>query len=101
MDWNEVKFWLDCHGHINEQWDCIAIGVDGDNIYCEDSMENTFISIFTRGDGELIVYVGMLHPKMSVGGPTGVYVESHFDVIDYLVDHMENMYDELMRKVVG
>ncbi len=100
MNWNEVKIWLHCHNHINEhQWEVIE--VNDDNLYCSDTVENTFFSLFTRSDGELIMFVGMLQPKVSVGGPTGIYVENYHDVIDFLIDHMDDMYDELMRKVVN
>ena len=97
MDWNWVKEWLEHHGHIHSDWDCIAVG--DDSFYAEDKMENTFISLFCRGGCELIAIVGMMRPKISVGGPTGVVIDSHEDVIYFLEDNLEDMYTELMRKV--
>ena len=97
MDWNEVKNWLESHGHIHSGWDCI--GVSDESFYAEDKFENTFISLFCRGDCELIAIVGMMRPKLSVGGSTGVVIESHEDVIYWLEDNLEDTYDELMRKV--
>ena len=98
MNWILVKEWLENHGHINPNWDCI--GVSDDSFYAEDKMENTFISLFTRGGCELVAIVGMMHPKVSVGGSTGIDVYSHENVIWFLEDNLEDMYDELMRKVV-
>lgn len=98
MNWEFVHEWLKSHGHVNENWDCVAVGED--SFYAEDKAENTFISLFTRGGSELIAVVGMNHPKLSVGGSTGVEVFSHEDVIYFLEDNLEYFYDELMRKVV-
>ena len=98
MDWNEVYNWLVSHGHVTENWEAIGIGYE--SFYAEDSFENTFISIFTRGE-ELVLIVGCLRPKVSVGSGTGYMVQSHEDVIYYLEEHLEEMYDELMRKVVN
>lgn len=98
MDWHIVQQWLEDHGHIHIGWECIDVG--DDSIYCSDELENTFISIFTKGSGELVFYVGILRPKLSVGGNTGVYIESPYDVIDYLHDNMEDMYEALNRKVM-
>lgn len=95
MDWTIVKEWLIAHGNITENWD---IEVGDDSIYCSNETENTFISVFTRGDQELIVYVGMLKPKFTCGSSTGVYVASPYDVTDFLHDHLEDMFDELMRR---
>ena len=99
MNWNEVYEWLKSHGHINDEWENIAVTDDG--FYAEDKMENTFISLFTRGsDDELVFYVGCLRPKVSVGSCTGLYVSHSGDVIGFLEDHLEYMYDALMRKVM-
>jgi hypothetical protein len=95
MNWNEVYEWLKSRGHVREDWDCIGIG--DDSFYAEDSLENTFISIFTRGD-ELVLYVGCRRPKISVGGGTGYHVSTCWDVIDFLEDHLEDMYNELTKK---
>ena len=99
MNWNEIYEWLKSHNHIHEGWTYITIG--DDNFYAEDEMENTFISIFTRNEDELVLYVGCLRPKVSVGGNTDCYVSNCWDVIDFLEGNLENMYDELMRKVNG
>lgn len=98
MTWIDVKEWLESHGHINPTWD--RVEVNEDSFYAEDEMENTFISIFTRGGDELVVYVGCLRPKVSVGSSTGYYVSNCWDVIDFLEDNLEDMYDQLMRKVM-
>ena len=66
----------------------------------EDKMENTFISLFTRGGSELVAIVGMKHPKVSVGGATDAVIHSIEDVIYFLEDNLEDMYDALMRKAV-
>lgn len=92
MEYREVLQWLKDHGHINEDW--------ADNaLYCRDEFENTMISVFNRVDGELICYVGCVRPDVSVGGSTGIYVANPWDVIDYLTDHLEDMYEDLMKKV--
>lgn len=96
INWEEVRFWLERKGHINSQWERIEVSQDG--IYCEDTSENTIISIFTKVSGELVVFVGILKPKMSVGGETGVYVETHWDVCDYLIDNMERLIEKLEDK---
>ena len=83
-------------GHINAQWERIEVSQDG--IYCEDTSENTIISIFTKVSGELVVFVGILKPKMSIGGETGIYVETHWDVCDYLIDNMERLFEKLEDK---
>lgn len=98
MNWNEVYEWLKSHGHIHDEWENISVTDDG--FYAEDEMENTFISIFTRGGNELVIYVGCLRPKVSVGSGTGCYVSHSDDVINFLEDNLEDMYDKLMRKVM-
>jgi hypothetical protein len=40
----------------------------------------------------------MLSPKFTCGSSTGVYVASPYDVTDFLHDHLEDMFDELMRR---
>ena len=96
MDWDIVREWLDYHGHIRDDWDRIDVTEDG--IYCEDTPENTFISVFTKFSGELVVFVGCLSPKLSVGGHTCIYVEDVWQVIDYLQDNLENMFEDLANK---
>ena len=64
-------------------------------------METTFISIFTRGGDELVLYVCCLRPKVSVGSGTGCYVSNCWDVIDFLEENLEDMYNELMKKVMN
>ena len=98
MNWNEVYEWLKSHGHVHEGWDCIGVGDDG--FYAEDEMENTYISLFTKGGDELVAIVGMKHPKVSVGGATDATIHSIEDVIYFLEDNLEDMYDALMRKAV-
>lgn len=98
IDWNEVVRWLKEHGHMNDSWDCVEVGED--SFYAEDNAENTIISLFTRAGGELIVFVGCRRPNISVGGSTGVFVESYLDVLDWLFDNLEPMYDELMEKIM-
>ena len=99
MNWNEVYDWLRSHNHVHENWERIEI--NDDSFYAEDEIENTFISIFTRGGDELVLYVGCLRPKISVGSGTGWYVSTCWDVIDFLDDHLEDIYDELMQKVMN
>ena len=99
MNWNEVYEWLKRHGHVNDNWEHLEIS--DDSLYAKDSFENTFISLFTRGGDELVIYVGCLRPKMSVGSGTGCYVSNCWDVIDFLGDNLEDMYDELMKKVMN
>ena len=98
MDWSQVHEWLESHGHVNSNWDCVSVGID--SFYAEDKAENTFISLFVRGRRELVAIVGMNRPKVSVGSGTGVEVYSAEDVIYFLEDNLEDMYDELMRKAV-
>lgn len=99
MTWVYIKEWLESHGYINPTWwDCVE--VNEDSFYAEDEMENTFISIFTHNNNELVVYVGCLRPKVSVGGKTGYQVTHSDDIIYFLEDNLEDMYNELMRKVI-
>ena len=99
MNWNEVYEWLKSHNHVHEKWDCIAFDID--SFYAEDKLENTFISIFFRGGDELVFIVGCMRPKVSVGGSTGYHVSNCWDVIDFLEENLEDMYDELMKKVMN
>lgn len=98
MDWALVKEWLEDHGHINSNWDYVAVSED--SFYAEDKMENTFISLFLRGGCELVAIVGMIRPKVSVGSPTDAVIHSHEDVIYFLEDNLEDMYDQLMEKAI-
>lgn len=98
MTWVYIKEWLESHGYIDPTWDCVEVNEDG--FYAEDEMENTFISIFTHNNDELIIYVGCLRPKVSVGGTTGYQVTHSDDIIYFLEDNLEDMYNELMRKVI-
>jgi hypothetical protein len=98
MNWTIVGEWLKHNGHIDDNWE--RLDITEDSIYAEDSFENTFISIFTRGENELVLYVGCLQPKISVGSGTGYRVSSCWDVIDFLEDHLEDMYNELTKKFV-
>ena len=98
MTWVYIKEWLESHGYINPTWNCVEVNEDG--FYAKDEMENTFISIFTSSNDELVVYVGCLRPKMSVGGTTGYQIIHSDDIIYFLEDNLEDMYNELMRKVI-
>ena len=93
-----LQFFRD-HEHIYDDW--AEISWAEDCLYCRDELENTMISVFNRVDGELICYVGCLRPAVSVGGPTGVYVISPWDVIDYLSDNLEDMYLDLAKKCLN
>ncbi len=96
MGWNVVKEWLEDHGHINPDWETVEVQDNG--IYCCDTMENTMISIFIKGSMELVVFVGTLKPKMSVGGNTGIYVQSVYDIDGYLSEILEDLYNRLAEK---
>ena len=97
MNWKTVEEWLEMHGHISFNWEeQTAV----DSIYYADTVENTFISVFTKVSGELVVYVGCLRPKVSAGGHTGIYVESEWDVIDYLHDNLEDLFEKLNEKIM-
>lgn len=98
MDWSIVKDWLIRHGHANEDWDYIEI--TDDSIYLKDSFENTFISAF-QNHGNLIVYVGIVNPNISVGGDTGFPCSSPWDAIDYFTDYLEELWEDLGRKYGG
>ena len=98
MTWVYIKEWLESHGYINPTWNCVE--VNEDSFYAEDKIENTFISIFTHNNDELVLYVGCLRPKVSVGGTTGYQVTHSDDIIYFLEDNLEDMYNELMRKVI-
>ena len=98
MDWSIVKDWLIQHGHANEDWDYIEI--TDDSIYLKDSFENTFISAF-QAHGNLIVYVGVVNPNISVGGDTGFPCSSPWDAIDYFTDYLEELWEELGKKYGG
>ena len=97
MDYREVVQWLKDRGYINDDW--AVIFWHDKSLYCRDEFENTTISVFNRIDGELICYVGCARPNASVGGPTGIYVTNPWDVIDYFVDHLEEKYADMMKKV--
>ena len=96
MDWDIVREWLDYHGHIRDTWERIETHDHG--VYCEDTIENTFISVFTKVSGELVVGVGCVTPKVTISIQTGIYVEDVWQVIDYLHDNLENMFEDLANK---
>lgn len=98
MNWAEICNWLVIHGHISMKWETIEVSDDG--LYCSDTYENTYISVFTKGSGELVVFIGCFNPRISVGGNTSVYVETDCEVMDYLRDNMDRLYDELMGKAM-
>ncbi len=98
MDWTVVKEWLIQHGYAREDWDCIEI--TDSSVYLQDSIENTFISAF-QSHGNLIVYVGAVKPKISVGGDTGFPCSSPWDAIDYFIDYLEELWEDLDKKYGG
>lgn len=97
IEWPTIIEWLELHGHISFNWEEIT---NEDCVYCADTLENTFISIFTKVSGELVVFVGCNKPKISVGGDTGIYIQSEWDIIDYLEDNLEDMFDKLNIKIM-
>lgn len=99
MNWDEVYEWLKSCGYVNSSWERIDVMSHG--LYCGDDAENTIISIFVRKDGELVCYLGMYNPDVEVGGRTGLYLDNTGDLIDYLEWSLEDLSNELMRKVVG
>ena len=98
MDWTVVKDWLIDHGYANENWDYIE--VTDSSIYLKDDNENTYISAF-QAHGNLIVFVGSVKPKISVGGDTGFACNSPWDAIDYFIEYMEDLWDDLGKKYGG
>lgn len=98
MNWETITEWLEIHGHITFDWEEIT---NEDCVYCADTLENTFISIFTKVSGELVVFVGCNNPQTSVGGDTGIYVQTEWEIIDYLHDNLEDMFEKLNIKLGG
>ena len=96
IEWPTITEWLEIHGHISFKWEEIT---NDDCVYCADTLENTFISIFTKNTGELVVSVGCFHPRVSVGGDTGLYVQTEWDIIDYLHDNLEDLFETLNTKL--
>ncbi len=96
IEWELVKDWLMETGYISTAWSNIQ--VDSHGIYCSDWLENTFISIFING-GFLVCFVGCLKPKISAGGDTDCVCESHWDVIYYLQDKLDHLFDVLDTKI--
>ena len=96
MNWETITEWLEIHGHISFDWEEIT---NEDCVYCADTLENTFISIFTKVTGELVVSIGCFKPRVSVGGDTGLYVQTEWEIIDYLHDNLEDMFETLNTKL--
>lgn len=97
IEWPTITEWLEIHGHISFDWEEIT---NEDCVYCADSLENTFISIFTKATGELVVFVGCFNPHVSVGGDTGICVETEWEIIDYLHDNLEDLFETLNTKIM-
>lgn len=97
IEWSTITEWLELHGYISFDWEEIT---NEDCIYCADTNENIFISIFTNVAGELVVFIGCNKPYISTGENTGIYVQSEWDIIDYLKDNLEDMYDRLNIKIM-
>lgn len=97
MDWTVVKDWLISHGHAHEGYQIIEVGAD--DIFLQDPTENTWISMFV-GHGQLQAYVGTVAPHLSAGGDTGWICESPWDAIDFLKDHMEDLWEALNVKIM-
>ena len=96
VDWRLVKEWLERRGYISDAWE--QIDVDDGGIYCADPAENTFISLFVNG-GFLVCFVGCINPKISAGGDTDCPCSHYCDVINYLSDELDNLFDILARKM--
>jgi hypothetical protein len=96
IGWELVKEWLERRGYISDRWE--RVEVDDCGIYCADTMENTFISLFING-GFLVCFVGCIKPKVYAGGDTDCRCSHYCDVINYLDDELENLFDALERKI--
>ena len=97
MDWNIVKNWLIEHGYTSdvEDWEYQLLK---DGIYARSEENNAYLSFFARPeDNQLMVYVGSIKPRLSMGGATGLYLYNIFDVIDYLHDELERIYDDMYK----
>ena len=96
MDWQVVADWLVSHRYVVEDWDNIE--VTDVSVYCSDKNENTFISVFENG-GYVVLFVGSLNPKISVGGDTDRPCNTPWDAIDYMQDYLDEYWDNLDRKI--
>ena len=97
MDWHIVKDWLIEHGYTSdiEDWE---YQISENGIYAKSEENNDYISAFGRPeDNQLMVYVGSIKPKLSEGGLTGQYLYNIFDVINYLHDELERIYDDMYK----
>ena len=97
MDWQIVADWIINHGYAYSDWECIEI--TDCSVYLADKTENTFISVFENG-GRVVAFVGSLAPHISAGGDTDWTCESPWDAIDYLKDHMEDLWETLNIKMM-
>ena len=97
IEWSTITEWLEIHEYISFDWDEIH---NENSIYCADPIEGTFISIFIKPADELVVFVGYNSPKIFVGGDTGIYIQSEWEIIDYLHDNLEDMFEKLNIKIM-
>ena len=94
MDWSIVEDWLMRKKYINYTWDRIDVTEEG--FYCEDKFENTFISLFSKGQNQLVCFLGCLSPKIYVGGDTCYH---DYDAIYYLENNFEYLSERLNEKI--
>ncbi len=94
MEWQVVADWLISHGYVSEEWD---IEITDQSAYCSSKDENTFISVFENG-GYVVLFVGALNPRVSVGGDTDTPCNNPWDVIYYMKDYLDEYWDCLDRK---
>ena len=94
MEWQIVADWLINYGYITEEWD---IEITDKSAYCSSKDENTFISVF-ENDGRVVLFVGSLNPRISVGGDTDTPCYNPWDAIYYMKDYLDEYWDNLERK---
>ncbi len=95
MEWQVVADWIINAGYAHQNWEYIEI--TDRSVYFADKDENTFISVFENG-GYVVLFVGVLNPRISVGGDTDRPCESPWDAIYYMQDYMDEYWDSLERK---
>ena len=95
MEWQIVADWLINSGYVSKDWDNIE--VTDCSVYCSDKTENTFISVFENG-GYVVLFVGALNPRISVGGDTDRLCNSPWDAIYYMQDYMDEYWERLEHK---
>ena len=92
MNWNIVAEWMCDRGYIQKHWSEYSITDDG--VYCRDDDENTFVSVFTNA-GRLVLFVGIVNPRFSVGGDTDCECNTCWDAIDYIRDYIDEYWESL------